>query len=158
MPERVTGCVLRDRLAEVRADPEVGGGGAADAVALDRHAAQHREADAVVQVGADRAQRLAEHRERERVASDVQHVEAAGLDAFNRGIEVCNLGVTEPVRPLVAARGQIGAAPYPGAGHRLEQRLVQTASPTNQRAATLPHPRPGEEDGEDGKMGSGPSG
>ena len=53
------------------------------------------------------------------VRGEVDDVEPGGLRGRQRGVELGDLVVGEPVRPRARVRGEVGAEPTPGEGGKM---------------------------------------
>ena len=119
MPEDVTARVLRARPAHVRAHAVEHRASLPRRVPVDGNPFEEVEPAAVNELGAQVIESRGEGWEWEVVRGEVDDVEAGGLRGRQRGVELGDLVVGEPVRPRARVRGEVGAEPTPGEGGKM---------------------------------------
>ena len=104
MAQQVALGVLRHGLAEMRADSPVDEADLLGRIAIARQAADQHDAQAVLDLGLQQAQRAGKAPEREMLLANVGNLPAEFLDVAQRRVELGDLVVAQAVDPALAVR------------------------------------------------------
>ena len=116
VPEDVTAGVLRARPAHVSAHRVKHRAPLPRRVPVDRDAPEQAEPAAVDELAPRGVESSLERGEREGVRGEVDDVEPRRLRGRQRGVELRDLVIGEPVRPRARVRCEVGAQPTAGKG------------------------------------------